>query len=133
MPKPELGKLTVGQRVLVLPEPRNSYDVQEPINAEITKVGRAWVEMRPVTGHGFWRMRIDSQNQATGYGYGGDRFVTPEQHAWERRMRAARKVLSAAGIYPECGSAWLDDERTLALAEFVQRYEVEHANERTEA
>lgn len=74
-------------------------------------------------------MRRDTQNDGGQTGY-APRFVTPEQHAWEQRVDAARKALFDAGITVNWASDWnQDQDRFLALAAFVAGYDAEHPTE----
>lgn len=120
MAKPELGKVAVGDRLLVIRT--NNRIHREPIDAVVVKVGRAWISLEAISGHSAWRMRLDTQDEATGFGYGGDRFVTPAQHEWEQREAEAQRVLSDAMVSVYRGR-WGEGERLLALAEFIRTYD----------
>lgn len=123
MEKPPLGQVAVGDQLLVIRT--NTRINREPIKATVVKVGRAWINLEAVNGPGAWRMRLDTQNEATGYGYNGDRFVTTAQHEWEQRVKDAEEVLLAAKIDAYRGP-WAAGERLLALADFIRAYDQEH-------
>jgi hypothetical protein len=128
MPRPVLGKLSVGHRLLLIQASHKRWgDEIAPIETEVVKLGRVWVELaeldtsaRPRT----WRLRMDTQRTDNGTNY-NDRFVTAEQYAWEQRISAARDAV--AGLKLDWSSPWLKDEdRLLALAAFVTAYDAEH-------
>lgn len=124
MPKPPLGKVAVGDQLLVIRSFSRFRD-NDPVPVTVTKAGRVWVELAPESGGMAWRMRIDTQDGGSGYGY-GDRFVTQEQYEWEQRVTAARNVLREARLIPDGASPWHRDDRLLALAEFVRTYDEQH-------
>ena len=129
MPRRALGKLTVGERLIVIPAP-NRYHPKMSVEVVVTKVGRVWVDLREasntVSQAKTWRMRLDTQDQGHG-GHHQDRFATWEQLDWEQRAEAARKALFDAGITVDWQSLWNQDEdRFLALAAFVAAYDAEH-------
>lgn len=131
MPRPELGKLAVGDQVLVIPGGffRNK---PEPVLATVTKVARVWVEMKRSDGDGWpkdWRFRLDTQHDGTDSNYRA-RFFTPEQYAWKEKIDEARETLRAAKIFPEYSSPWhTDEDRLTALADFVRAYNEQHPKE----
>jgi hypothetical protein len=129
MPRPALGKVAVGDRLLVIPATYNNRMKQEPVEAVVTKVARVWVEMERSDGNGFrpttWRLRLDTQHDGADSNY-RTRFLTPEQHAWEEQTRMARVTLFDAGITLNGATPWRDEERLLALADFVRAYDVQH-------
>lgn len=126
MSKPELGRVAVGDRLLVI-VPRYSTPYPEPIAADATKVGRVWVEMEEVeqvrSFKRTWRLRLDTQGDGTNGGKYGERFVTAEQYAYEERLRKARATLFDAGISLNGNTSWRDDERSLALANFLRQHD----------
>jgi hypothetical protein len=129
MPKPELGPVAVGDRLLVIPATYNNRIKREPVLAKATKVARVWVDLEEVTGATqprTWRLRLDTQNDGGEGGY-RDRFVTPDQYAWERQITEATAVLRAAKAHPDFGSPWAKGDRLLALADFIRQYDEQPA------
>jgi hypothetical protein len=121
MPKPALGKVAVGDRLLVL-RPQNRFRDNDPIPVTVVKVGRVWVDLA-TEGNLSYRMRLDTQNEGSKYSQ-QNRFVTPAQHEWEQQIEGARSVLRDAKVNPGFGSPWHSDEsRLLALAEFIRTYD----------
>lgn len=133
MPRPALGKVAVGDELLVIEASYNNSRIQKlPITAVVEKAGRVWVDLverDQVKSHRrTWRLRLDTQDTGSKYSH-TDRFVTAEQHAWEQRTKAARKVLFEAGISFNTMQSWRwdrDEDRLLALAAFVADYDAEH-------
>jgi hypothetical protein len=87
------------------------------IEARIVKAARVWVEIEAV-GEGplnrqTWRMRRDTQDEATQYSDSDASFLTEEQYRWQRRLDNARAYLSEQGIRVEEGP-WRDREVALA-------------------
>lgn len=126
MPKPELGPVAVGDRLLVIiPKYNNPYP--EPIKADVTKVGRVWIEMeeteQPRSFKRAWRLRLDTQDNGTTSGRYGERFLTADQYAWEERIRLVDAALFDAGISLNNSTPWRDGERRLALANFIREYD----------
>lgn len=124
MPKPELGKVAVGDRLLVIPA---SYGrvVREPIYARVTKVGRVWVDLAEVSDAGrvrAWRLRLDTQDNPSGYSQ-RDRFVTADQYAWEEQQSAVHAYLREQRVMPESDSPWRSEERMLTLANLMRQYD----------
>lgn len=106
--RPELGTPKVGDTVIVIPYALNNRHHPKPIEATITKVARLFVTMtenannRDLTEGQFfhareWRMRMATQCQDSQYSH-TDKFVTPEQHAWDLRDKAAREYLEEVGV-----------------------------------
>jgi hypothetical protein len=116
-PRPELGELTSGQKVIVY---RSSNDRRrrEPddhtIPAVVVKAARVWVELASTENRLTWRMRRDTQNEDTPYSGNNARFVTPEQHDWEETRRWALGYLQENGIDIRPGSPWRGREVQLA-------------------
>jgi hypothetical protein len=126
MPKPALGKVAVGDRLLlIIPKYNNPYP--EPVKADVTKVGRVWVEMEETeqvrSFKRTWRLRLDTQNDGTANGRYNERFVTAEQYAWDERVRLAGATLSDAGISLNNSTPWRDDDRLLALANYIRQHD----------
>lgn len=121
MERPKLGTLKPGDPVIVI-ERIGGRGRSSEHSATVAKVARVWVTVKLDHRSG-WnaekRFRLDDQTSSGQYGY-RDRFVTPEQHAYDERMRAARKVLTDAGVRLDHYSPFSkDDAATLALAERV--------------
>jgi hypothetical protein len=124
--KPELGRVAVGDRLLVI-VPRYSSPYPVPTETDVTKVGRIWVEMEE-TGQArsfkrTWRLRLDTQDGGSSPSRFVERFVTAEQYAYEERLRTARAALFDAGISLNGNTPWRDDERSLALANFIRQHD----------
>lgn len=132
MPRPALGKVAVGDRLLVFPRSYSRRSGERgPVEAVVSKVGRVWVELTEVDSTGttpaMWKLRMDTQRSDSGTNY-NDRFVTPEQYAWEQKISEAQHVVS--GLMIESRSLWMKDEdRLFALADFVRAYDAEHPKE----
>lgn len=122
--KPELGKVAIGDHLLVIPA-TYARRPPEPVEAVVTKVARVWTELEEAAGEGrkrTWRMRLDTQDE------GGDshycaRFRTREQHAWEQRLMAADTCLREAGVGLGHGKPWQEPDRRIALANMIRAYD----------
>jgi hypothetical protein len=119
--RPALGKLEVGQEVIVRRAPndmRRRPDSERYIPAVVTKVGRVWAEMeKPGSGEWSiyrWRMRMDDQHEGSDYSGSNASFATPEQHAYDETVTWARGYLKDQGIRLEPRSVWADREVELA-------------------
>lgn len=122
MPKPELGKVAVGDRLLVIAR-RQAHRDEDPVEAEVTKVARVWIELQAVGDRRTWRMRLDTRTDGSECGY-PTRFATREQYAIEQRADAAEKYLRTVRACPDPGSPWFNDpDRLLALANFIRQYD----------
>lgn len=125
MLKPELGKVAVGDRLLVIPA---SYGrgALDPVEVVATKAGRVWVELAATDDvRSFartWRMRLDTQNINSGYS-SQDRFVTREQYAWEQRESAVHQYLIDIGIRPDRDSPWDSSDQRLILANLLRAHD----------
>lgn len=132
MPKPALGPVNVGDHLLVIPAPDHRTK-PDPIDAVVTKKGRAWIELDRTDAEQYtnrsapYRLRLDTQRDVTGYGHGySHRFVTAEQYAYEQRIHEAWQALTDAGINPTSGSLWrTDEDRFLALGDFIRQYDAD--------
>ncbi len=127
MTKPPLGKIAVGDHLLVFEARYNSgRTLYPPIAAVVEKVGRVWVDLREANNvrsqARTWRLRLDTQHDGSKTNY-HDRFVTAEQYAWEGRVSDARDVLREAKVTPDAGSPWKSDDRLLALADFIRAHD----------
>jgi hypothetical protein len=122
-PRPELGELETGQKVMVY---RSSNDMRRrsfvdlAIPAVVVKAARVWVDLARSDLDGkcieyqTWRMRRDTQDEATRYSGSNSRFVTLEQHEWEETRRWARGYLWDQGIDLKRPGTWVDREVELA-------------------
>ena len=127
MSRPALGKVTVGDELLVL-RPYSKFRDNEPIPVRAVKVARVWIDLA-TEGNMSFRMRLDTQNEGSQYG-DQTRFVTAAQYEWEQRVGEARDVLRAAKACPDWSSHWwTDGDRTLALADFIRAYDQQHPEE----
>ena len=124
MPRPELGKVTVEDELLVIP-PSRRYCSNDPIPVRVTKVGRVWLDLVEINNAPSqaksWRMRIDTQREAKdNYDH---RFVTAEQYAWEQRENAVAVYLREQGVDLRAGSLWNTPERRVVLANLLRAHE----------
>lgn len=113
MSRPELGDIQPGDRVIVSDPDRKSY-LRE---GTVVKAARVWITISLEESPTWTRevkMRRDHQNEGRTYGYGGLRFDTPEQRAWDVQDRAAKIFLDGQGIRLEPRSPWYRDRLTLA-------------------
>ncbi len=121
MSKPELGRVIVGDRLLVIPA-TYGRGTREPVEALVIKAGRVWIDLEEINqAPSFrrkWRLRLDTQDSGS-----GDRFVTAEQYAWEQRIHAANAYLNEVGIRPDRGSPWYDPERQITLANLLRQHD----------
>lgn len=125
MSKPELGRVAVGDRLLVIPA-RYGRGQLEPRLAAVTKAGRVWIDLEDVGDDCWqsqtWRLRLDTQDTGSGYS-NRDRFVTPEQYAWEVRRSSVSIYLCEQGITVESGSPWRrDEDDLLTLANLLRQH-----------
>lgn len=126
MTKPELGTVKVGDTLYVIKSDRRRGP--KPIETVVTKVGRVWIEMnqpgRTSSQYPDYRMRLDTQSDARGYG-SPDIFLTPDQLAWQERERAAVVYLREQGLYrwelDSRGGPW--QGRLLELANVLRVHE----------
>ena len=90
------------------------------IPAVVTKIGRVWVDLKAAESAPdlqrwmTWRMRMDTQNEATEYSQLDASFATLEQHAWDETLTWARGVLKDQGLRVERDSTWFGREIELA-------------------
>jgi hypothetical protein len=86
--RPERPELEVGDQVVVYGSTRSSA-------REITRIGPKWITV----GEGRAALRFSRATWRGDYGYGtGSSIRTLEQDTYDRRIEAARKRLSGAGI-----------------------------------
>lgn len=126
MSKPELGRVAVGDRLLVIPA-RYGRGQLEPRLAAVVKASRVWIDLEDVGDDRWrsqtWRLRLDTQDTGSGYS-NRDRFVTTEQYAWEVRQSAVSIYLREQGITVEPGSPWRRDEDSLlTLANLLRQHD----------
>jgi hypothetical protein len=101
--RPETGKVTVGQTVIVYPSGSGSRrSAAKPVRCTVSKVGRVWIDVVPEDGsflaHYDARFRMDTQGNGSDTGNYRARFLTEDQYAWEQRRNAVREFLREAGI-----------------------------------
>nr|BEK71358.1 hypothetical protein KPHV_85850 [Kitasatospora purpeofusca] len=114
--RPPLGNIQPGDPVVVIdPDQRGAQTA-----AHIAKAARVWLEIQADDSLRRWRMRRDTQNENTGFGYGGHRFVTVEQHSWDRRFEEATAYLADLGIMFHPGRKWSAPERRIRLADMIR-------------
>jgi hypothetical protein len=119
--RPELGELKPGQPVMVC-RSMNDYRRSKPedryIPAVVVKASRVWVDIEKPGSETWsvnrWRMRRDTQDEATQYPGNNASFATLEQHAWDLAAIQARQVLRDNGITLDLGSPWRGREIELA-------------------
>jgi hypothetical protein len=122
--RPALGELTVGQPVMVRRSANDSRR-RDPaecyIPAVITKAARVWIEMAKPDSSEWsiyrWRMRRDTQNEATQYSGSNASFATLEQHEWDKTQAWALGLLHDQGIRVDRESPW--SGREVALADLI--------------
>jgi hypothetical protein len=120
--RPSLPKLNPGDPVIIT-DPDHPGSKAE---GHVVKAARVWVTIATGTPDNpgrEYRMTLNGQSENTGYGYGGLRFATPEQHAYDTALHEAKRALSEAGIGLRYGSPWRDGVRLMALAEFIRTHE----------
>lgn len=125
MSKPELGKVAVGDQLLVIPAAYGRTR-SEPVEAVVTKAARVWIDLRDIydvrSQARAWRMRLDTQNVGSQYSQ-QDRFVTADQYAWEQRNTAANAYLREIDLIPGYKSPWYSEDRRLDLANLLRQHE----------
>lgn len=107
---------------LVIVGVRSYGDKVEYREAIVFKVGRVWIHLidRKLL-YRTWKMRLDTQDEATGTSYGGSFFRTLKQHADAAKREEAMKVLRYAGIeLTSFARIKAKDERVIALAAAVR-------------
>lgn len=121
--RPKLGDLEPGQKVMVR---RSSLDQRgrKPedryVPAVVVKAARVWVELKradlpeSALGHRHWRMRRDTQDEATQYSGSNASFATLDQHEWDKARNWAHGVLQENGIRLDHSSPWRGREVELA-------------------
>jgi hypothetical protein len=116
MERPTCGKLKVGDPVIVVIHAGRS---RSEYPSTVESVARVWITVRPSGWSRTLRFRLDTQRDGSTTNY-PDHFITPEQHAYDEQMMAARRALADAGIRFNFGSPFdKNDAATLALAERV--------------
>jgi hypothetical protein len=126
MSKPELGKIEVGDRLLVIPARMSRFADTTPRRVTVIKAARVWVDLvaeedqdrlHPRT----WRMRRDTQDEGTSSNY-NDRFVTQEQYGWEQRARAAEEYLTEIDLQLSWQSPWTKGDKVIVLANLLRKH-----------
>ena len=83
-------KFTVGQ-VVYRQQFRRSHEAELPMaQYEITKIGRKWVEAKPVGSHHGYRERFDKDTgceDGRGYSSGARYWPNPEEYETEKKLR----------------------------------------------
>lgn len=131
-PRPPLGDLVAGQPVIVR---RSSNDMRgrkaedRYISARVVKAARVWVELASVSTRTSWdnivvpertwRMRMDTQNEATEFSGSNDQFLTLPQYQWQIARDWARSVLTEQGIRLDTDSPWR--KRIVELADLLSK------------
>lgn len=111
----------VGDPVIVCRRPVRGGE-HRLVEATVTKVGRVWVEMHaPDNGMGTtWRMRLDTRDEGNReYSQFNASFRTPEEHAWNEKVRKANAFLSEQRIVIHRGSPWDTEQRRVFLADLI--------------
>lgn len=122
MDRPELGQLSLNDPVVIIDPDRRGATAE----GFVVKAARVWItvaEGAPDDGRTWrteWRMRRDTQSQSTGYGHGGRRFATAEQHEWDDRLVEARQFLFEQGVELRMGSEWSSPNRQVQLASLIR-------------
>ena len=124
-PRPSLpDDFGVGFPVIVIQPGRSGRRIE----AVVTKAARVWITINRTDGESWpvWRMRRDDQREKV---YAGipTRFATPEQLAWDDRVREARKVIQGERI-EIYRSSWQEPEKLLTLAEFITQWNADHSS-----
>lgn len=115
-PYPLLGDIQPGDPVIITDPNRKGVR----IDGRVLKVARVWITLQ-AAGYGrTWRMRRDTQSESTGYGWGGLRFVTAEQDAWNQRYEEADAYLAELGIEFRSGRLWSAPEKRIQLADMIR-------------
>lgn len=115
--RPPLGDLKPGDEVFVR---RSANDMQGRSNgslyipARVAKASRVWIEIEVEGSWKTYRMRRDTQDEATQYSGSNSSFRTPEQKQWEVRQADGRRFLDEQGITLQMRSPWLGREAELA-------------------
>lgn len=117
--RPELGKMNVGDPVIIIQHPTNNRHHPEPIEATVTKVGTRLVTITQtnpanVKNPREWKMRMSTQQVDPQYSH-VYRFVTPEQHAWDLREAEADRYLFEAGLQINTAKIPYIDRRALTF------------------
>jgi hypothetical protein len=114
--RPLLGDIKPGDPVIVTDPDRNGSKAA----AHVVKAARVWIEIKADDSPRKWRMRRDTQNENTGFGFGGHRFATTAQHAWDQRFEEAHAYLTELGIKFRPGSLWSASEKRIQLADLIR-------------
>lgn len=123
---PELGKLEVGDEILVVhPSYRTrNTDPNQPERAVVTSKARIWITAEQPYGLDMsryrksWRLRLDNQTDGGESNY-AVRFYTPDQWRFRQALNDAERYLVTQGIRVEWDSPW--KHRAIELARMVWR------------
>lgn len=118
--RPDLGDIKPGDPVIVTDPDRAGRQTERQTRAHVVKASRVWIEIKADDSQRTWRMRRDTQNENTGFGYGGHQFVTAEQHAWDQRLAEADAYLTELGIEFRPGRLWSATEKRIQLADMIR-------------
>lgn len=114
--RPELGEVSEGTELLVIPVTYSRGATPEPVPVRVTKAARVWLTMEPTNGQKWpseYRMRRDTQDDGNDSHY-RNRFVTAEQYAYDRREAEAAEFLKDQGIEIGFRSPWRNRRSELA-------------------
>lgn len=122
MSRPALPALVPGDTVYVM---RSSNDMrgrspsERAIEAHVVKVARVWITVETV---GRWpirrRFRLDDQHDGSEYPGSSERFLSPDQLAWEVAEHEAVRYLREQGIELSFSSPW--NRRRAQLAAVIK-------------
>jgi hypothetical protein len=88
-------------------------------DATVIEAARVWITLKADVGGREWRMRRDTRNGDTGYGYGGDFFRTVQEYEDGVLAGEARTFLQARGIVVGQGD-FSSDAAVVRLANAVK-------------
>lgn len=132
MSRPEMGKLVVGQKVVVYLSAnlnRHSSLQERTRPALITKLSRVWIDLESVERDRFrpgspartWRMRRDTQNEGNkNFPQQNAAFATLDQHAYDFRRDRAAEFLREQGIGLDRWGPWSNDDMKIKLADIIR-------------
>jgi hypothetical protein len=118
--RPKLGELEPGQPVMVRRSPndmRRRPPEERYIPARVVKAARVWIDLESTDERQFlltWRMRRDTQDEASQYISYNASFATLDQHAWDQTREWALATLRDHGIDLLRQSPWRGREIELA-------------------
>jgi hypothetical protein len=118
--RPKLGELEPGHPVMVRRSPndmRRRPPEERYIPARVVKAARVWIDLESTDERQFlltWRMRRDTQDEASQYISYNASFATLDQHAWDQTREWALATLRDHGIDLLRQSPWRGREIELA-------------------